>query len=235
MKKQVLNVAIVAGLAFGVVACGNDNNAAEDATTTTTTENTTTDTETTTTTSTGNYAAMADSVERNSQQGYYLNPKTGKAYNNLRVDRSTGRVTTEAGEPVWRYVDNRNWGVYGYESNNRNWNQLGEARMQGNNLEYKTDDNRWVDYDNRWKYDDGILEGEWEKETANSKTKIEEDGDMKMKTEDGTKVKREADGDTKIKRADGTKIKQEADGDMKIKTKDGKKIKVDEDGVKTKN
>jgi hypothetical protein len=46
---------------------------------------------------------------------------------------------------------------------------------------------------------------------------VEEDGDMKMKTEGGTKIKREA------------------DGDMKIKTQDGKKIKVDEDGVKTKN
>lgn len=210
-------MAVIAGLAFGVVACSNDgNNTAENdsATTSTTTANT----ETTTATSTGNYAAMADSVERNSQQGYYLNPKTGKAYSNLRVDRTSGRVTTEAGEPVWRYVDRRNWWVYGMDpQNNNTWNQVGEARMQGNNLEYKGEGDKWMNYDSRWKKDDGIFEDEWKKETENEKIKIEEDGD------------------TKIKRDDGTKIKQEADGDLKIKTKDGKKIKVDEDGVKTKN
>jgi hypothetical protein len=232
MKKQVLNVAIVAGLALSVIACGTDENTTGDATTENATPATT---ETVTTTSTGSYAAMADSVERNSQQGYYLNPKTGKSYNNLRVDRSTGRVSTEAGEPVYRYVDNRNWSVYGYEPDNRNWSQVGEARMQGQNLQYRGDNDQWVDYDTRWKYDDGILEGEWEKETENSKTKVEDDGDMKMKNEDGSKMKSEADGDTKMKTPDGTKIKREANGDMKIKTKDGKKIKVDEDGVKTKN
>ena len=228
MKKQVLNAAIVAGLALSVVACGNDDNAAADAATTETTE-------TVSTTSTGNYAAMADSVERNSQQGYYLNPKTGQAYSSLRVDRSTGRVSTDAGEPVYRYVDNRNWSVYGYAPDNRNWSQVGEARMQGEDLQYRGDDDKWVDYDTRWKYDDGILEGEWEKETENSKTKIEDDGDMKTKMDDGSKMKRDADGDMKIKTDDGTKIKRDADGEMKIKTKDGKKIKVDEDGVKTKN
>lgn len=213
---------------MSVVACGNDDNAAADVTTSTAPE-------TETITSTGNYAAMADSVERNSQQGYYLNPRTGQPYNSLRVDRSTGRVSTDAGEPVYRYVDNRNWGVYGYEPDNHNWSQVGEARMQGRDLQYRGDNDQWVDYDTRWKYDDGILEGEWEKETANSKTKIEDDGDMKTKTDDGAKMKREADGDMKMKTEDGTKIKREADGDMKIKTKDGKKIKVDEDGVKTKN
>jgi hypothetical protein len=217
MKKQFLSAAVVTGLAFAVISCGSNDNTADNATTTT--ENTSTantaNTETTTATSTGNYAAMADSVERNSQQGYYLNPKTGKAYSNLRVDRSTGRVTTEAGEPVWRYVDNRNWWVYGYDNNDRNWRQLSEARQQGNNLQYKGDGDQWVDYDTRWKKDDGIFEDEWKKETADGKMKVEEDGDVK------------------IKKDDGTKIKQEADGDLKIKTKDSK-IKVDEDGVKTK-
>lgn len=232
MKKQVVNLALLASLAMGVVSCANDGSAADKATMT---ENNADNTTATTVASTGDYAAMADSVERGSRQGYYLNPRTGEAYSNLRIDRSNGRVTTEAGEPVYRYVDNRNWRVYGYEPGSHSWNQLGEARMEGSSLQYKADDNRWVDYDTRWKYDDGILEGEWEKETANSKIKVEDDGDMKMKAEDGDKVKREADGDTKIKRADGTKIKQEADGDMKIKTEDGKKIKVDEDGVKTKN
>ncbi len=214
MKKQFLNVAVVAGLALAVVSCSNSENAAADNADTTTSA-TSANTEPTTTTSTGDYAAMADSVERNSQQGYYLNPKTGKAYSNLRVDRSTGRVSTEAGEPVWRYVDNRNWWVYGYDNSDRNWRQLGEARMQGEALEYKGDGDQWVDYDARWKKDDGLLEDEWKKETADGKMKVEEDGDIK------------------IKKDDGTKIKQEADGDLKIKTKDGK-IKVDEDGVKTK-
>ena len=213
MKKQFLSTAVIAGLAFGLIACGNsaDESANSDSAT-----NTTTNIETTTATSSGDYAAMADSVERNSQQGYYLNPRTGKPYNNLKVDRSTGRVTSDAGEPVWRYVDNRNWWVYGYDNSDRNWRQLGEARMQDEKLQYKGDNDQWMDYDARWKKDDGLLEDEWKKETENSKMKVEEDGDSKLKTEDGTK------------------IKQEADGDLKIKTKDGKKVKVDEDGVKTK-
>ena len=216
MKKQFLSVAIVAGMAFGVIACSN--NASETASSdSASTTNTMGNTETTTATSTGDYAAMADTVERNSQQGYYLNPRTGKAYNNLKVDRSTGRVSTEAGEPVWRYVDNRNWWVYGYDNNNSNWRQMGEARMDNDRLMYKGDGDQWVDYDTRWKKDDGILEDEWKKKTEDGKMTVEEDGDVKIKKEDGTK------------------IKKEADGDLKIKTKDGKKVKVDEDGVKTDN
>lgn len=208
MKKQFLNLAAVASLSIGMVACGNNGNdtAMNDTTATTTAE-------TTTATSSGSYAAMADTVEQNSSQGYYLNPKTGKPYGKLTVDRNNGRVTTEAGEPVYRYVDNRNWWVYGYDPTSSNWTQVGEARMQGNELQYKGDGDNWVDYDTRWKKDDGIINDQWKKETDSSKTKVEEDGDMKMKTDDGTKIKSE-------------------DGELKIKTKD-KKIKVDEDGVKT--
>lgn len=221
MKQQFVSVAILAGLVFGVIACSNEesNTASGDSASTTTTNTTTagTGTETNTATSAGNYAAMADSVENNSKQGYYLNPRTGKAYSNLKVDRSTGRVTTEAGEPVWRYVDKRNWWVYGYDNNNSNWNQVGEARMEGNNLQYRGENDQWVDYDTRWKKDDGLFEDEWKKKTENGKMTVEEDGDTKIKTEEGTK------------------IKKEADGDLKIKTSDGKKLKVDEDGVKTKN
>lgn len=214
MKKQILSVAIIGGLAFGVVACSNEGagTASNDTTTTSTTANV----ETTTATSTGEYAAMADSVERNSQKGYYLNPKTGQPYSGLKVDRSTGRVTTEAGEPVWRFVDNRNWWVYSWDPAAGNWSQTGEARLENNTLRYKDDGNNWVDYDTRWKKDDGILEDEWKKETENAKVKVEEDGDTKIKYEDGTKVKQDEDG-------------------IKIKTKDGKKLKVDEDGVKTDN
>jgi hypothetical protein len=234
MKKQFVNAAVIAGLAFSVIACDSNKNETGTGTDTTRDTNTTVNTETTTASSTGTYAAMADSVERGSQQGYYLNPRTGQPYASLRVDRSTGRVTTEAGEPVWRYVDNRTWQVYGYQSGSQDWRELGEARMQNQKLEYRSDNNQWVDYDNRWKYDDGILEGEWKKETENSKTKIEDDGDRKTKMDDGTKIKTESDGDTKIKTSDGTKIKSD-DDKLKIKTKDGKKIKVDEDGVKTKD
>ena len=132
MKKQFLSMAIIAGLAFGVVACSNNANESASSDSASTTNTTTATNTEASTTSTGDYAAMADSVERNSQQGYYLNPKTGKPYGNLKVDRSTGRVTTEAGEPVWRYVDNRNWWVYGYDDNS--WQQVGEAHMEGDRL-----------------------------------------------------------------------------------------------------
>ncbi|HEV7332685.1 MAG TPA: hypothetical protein VGN63_16720 [Flavisolibacter sp.] len=213
MKRQFLNVAIVAGLALGAVACSNDG---ADTALNDTAASSTDNIETTTTTSTGEYAAMADSVERASQQGYYLNPRTGQPYTNLKVDRSTGRVTTEAGEPVWRYVDNRNWWVYSWDPATDNWNQTGEARMQNNTLQFRDDSDNWVNYDARWKKDDGILEDEWKKETENAKVKVEEDGDTKIKYEDGTKVKQDEDG-------------------TKIKTKDGKKLKVDEDGVKVDN
>lgn len=216
MKRHMLSGAMIAGLAFGVIACSNDGDGSASTDTSTTNTTTATSSEVITDASTSSYAAMADSVEKNSQQGYYLNPKTGKSYGSLKVDRSTGRVTTEAGEPVWRYVDNRNWWVYGYGEND-NWSQVGEARMQGSRLEYKGDNDKWVNYDARWKKDDGLLEDEWKKKTENSKTTVEEDGDVKIKNEDGSKIKREA------------------DGDLKIKSKDGKKVKVDEDGVKTDN
>ncbi|RYZ61439.1 MAG: hypothetical protein EOO14_05040 [Chitinophagaceae bacterium] len=212
MKKQFLSVAIVAGLGLGIVACSNDS---ADTASNDTTSSATANVETTTT-STGAYAAMADSVERNSGQGYYLNPKTGQPYANLKVDRSSGRVSTEAGEPVWRYVDNRNWWVYSWDPATSNWNQTGEARMENNSLQYRDESDKWVDYDTRWKKDDGLFEDEMKKETENAKVKVEEDGDTKVKYEDGTKVKTDEEG-------------------TKIKTKDGKKIKMDKDGVKVDN
>lgn len=144
---------------------------------------------------------MADTVERNSQQGYYLNPKTGKAYKTLKVDRSTGSITDDAGEPVWRYVDNRNWWVYGGD----NWNQVGEAKMQGDKLTYKGDDDKWIDYDNRWMKDD---------EEMAKKIKISDNGmKQKMTTENGDKIKIKTDeeGNTKIK-VNGEKVKMDKNG-----------------------
>jgi len=203
MKQGLLSVCTVAAI-VSLTACSNDSTSSNtnDSTSTTTTSSTGTgDTSmTTTATSSGNYAAMADSVERNAQQGYYLNPKTGKAYTNLKVDRSTGQITDDAGEPVWRYVDRRNWWVYGdndYNDDTYNWNQVGEAKMDNDKLMYKGDSDKWVDYDTKYKVsDDGMKQ--------------------KMKTADGDKIKVKTDeeGNTKIKVND-EKVKVDKDGNVK--------------------
>ena len=212
MKNKFLSFCAAATLAIGFTACSNSGTSSEnsDTSSTTTASSSTAETvsPTTSATSENRYAAMADSVERNSQQGYYLNPKTGKPYKSLKVDRTSGSITDDAGEPVWRYVDNRNWSVYGGD----NWSQVGEAQMEGDRLRYKGDGDKWVDYDTRWKTDDMDMDKKW-KESANGvKTKTEADGDVKMK-----------DGDTKIK--------METDGQIKIKDKKtGEKIKIDENG-----
>ncbi|WP_121353098.1 hypothetical protein [Flavisolibacter nicotianae] len=203
MKKQFFSLAAITALALGFTSCSNGANdiATTDSTTTTTT---TTGTETTMASSTGNYAAMADSVEKNSEQGYYLNPKTGKAYGKLTVDRSTGRVTTEAGEPVWRYVDRRNWWVYG----GNDWSQEGEAKMEGDKLMYKGDGDKWVDYDTRWMKEDEENMKKWKESDAGNK--------QKMVTEDGDKikVKNDEEGNTKIK-VNGEKVKVDSNGNLK--------------------
>jgi hypothetical protein len=205
-------------LVVGFTACNNDSNTT--ASTTDSSSMTATDGTATTATSTVDYAAMADSVERNSQQGYYLNPRTGKAYSNLKVDRSTGRVSTEAGEPVWRYVDKRNWWVYGYDNNN--WNQMGTAKMEGDRLMYQGDDgSSWMDYDARWKADDDRMMN-----TMNDTSNMNSDG-----TSNGVKVK---DDGNKVKDGD-LKIKTDKDGDIKIKDKKtGEKVKYDADDKKIK-
>ncbi|HVF80710.1 MAG TPA: hypothetical protein VM884_02210 [Flavisolibacter sp.] len=211
MKRRFLSFCGAAALAISFTACSNTGTSSENAdtsSTTTASAGSANTTPTTSTTSEGGYAAMADSVERNSQQGYYLNPKTGKAYKSLKVDRTTGSITDDAGEPVWRYVDNRNWWVYGGD----NWSQVGEAQMEGERLRYKGDGDKWVDYDTRWKTDDVELDKKWKESTNGMKMKTEADGDVKMKDED-------------------TKIKVESDGQIKIKDKKtGEKTKIDENG-----
>jgi len=200
MKQRLFGFCAVA-VAVSFAACTNDSTNANTAdSTSTSTTNTTATTQTTSSTSEGNYAALADSVEKNSQQGYYLNPKTGKAYNNLKVDRSTGRITDESGEPVWRYVDSRNWWVYGdndYNDDMYNWQQIGEAKKEGEKLTYKGDDDKWVDYDTKWKVSDNGMK-------------------QKMTTEDGDKIKVKTDeeGNTKIKVND-EKVKVDKDGNVK--------------------
>lgn len=200
MKKNQWGLALAAS-ALIFTAC---NDAADDNTTTDSTAATET-----VTTSEGSYAAMADSLERNSQQGYYLDAKTGKPYTKLNVDRNSGQVTNEAGEPVWRYVDSRNWWVYGYDGSN--WNQVGEARMENDKMMYKGDNDAWQDYDSKWKQEDD----EWKMKTDNMKMKSGEDGEMKIKTDD-TKLKVDEDGEMKYK-TDNKTIKTDEDGSMKVK------------------
>lgn len=193
MKRTFLSSYVVAALAISFAACNNTGTTSEtgDSSNSTTTNSTNTSA-TTPMTSEGNYAAMADSVERNSQQGYYLNAKTGKPYSSLKVDRSTGRVTDEAGEPVWRYVDSRNWWVYGDDNNN--WTRVGEAKMEGNKLMYKGDDDKWVDYDTRWKVSDDGMKQKMTTESGDKiKMKTDEEGNTKIKVND-EKVKVDKDG-----------------------------------------
>lgn len=182
-------------LAVGFMACNND------ADTTATTDTTKTDTiSTNTTTNAVNYTALADSFRVNSQAGVYLHPKTGKPIR-IKYDVTTHRaVNEETNEPVWRYVDKRNWWVYGYD--NDMWNQVGTAKMDGDKILYQGDDDTWVTYDVRWAND-----------SVNSAS-----GTQKV-SDDGNKVK---DGDTKVKVADdGRKVKVTS-GDDKTKVKDGK-------------
>src|SRR5688500_14144665 len=104
-KNKIFGLLAAAGIVLGFTACNNSS----DGTATNDTVNTTLDPTAGTATTTTDYAAFADSIERNSQSGYYLNPKTGKKMN-LKVDRTSGTITdASSGEPVWRYVDNRNW------------------------------------------------------------------------------------------------------------------------------
>lgn len=210
MKKTRIFSLLAGVLAVGMVACNNEGEGSEAAndTVATSTENTTA----TTTTTTSDYSALADSARINSEAGNYLDPKTGKSIR-ISVDPQTGaRTNAETGEPVWRYVDRRTWWVYSGDE----WEPQGEARMEGNNLQYKGDDDSWITYDERWPDDD---------------TKMKE---WKTKYADGSKVEVQENGNQKYK--DGAiKVKTEKDGDIKIKTEDGKKIKRDEDGVRVKD
>ena len=190
MKKIKLFSLLAAAVSIGFVACNNDgeSTAASD-TATTTTENTVT----TTATSTGDYAAQADSVRINSEAGNYLDARSGKPIR-ISVDPQTGaRTNAETGEPVWRYVDRRNWWVYGGDD----WSQVGEARMQGDKLEYKGDKDEWVTYEKRWTDDDSKMAESWKKKYGDTKVKVSKDGDIKVKDENG-KIKYDAD-DNKVK------------------------------------
>jgi len=141
MKKNKVFSLLAVGLALGFVACNNSGNGTssnDSASTTTTTA--------TTTTTTTNYAARADTVRTNVSAGYYLNPRTGKAYTKLNVDPSTGAITDESGKPVRRYVDKRTWWVYDANS----WDTVGSAQLHNGSLMYRGDNGSWEAYDKRW-------------------------------------------------------------------------------------
>lgn len=181
MKTKIFSF-VAATIAIGFVACNNDGDS------TSATDSTTT-TDVTTTTASGNYAAQADSFRINSEAGYYLNARTGKPIR-IKVDASTGaRINEETNEPVDYYVDKRTWWVYGDDS----WDTIGTAHMEGEELRYLDDNDKWVTFDEKWKMEDG----DSKMKSGDSKTKTEKDGDSKTKSGD-TKVKTDEDG-TKVK------------------------------------
>jgi hypothetical protein len=233
-KRIIMKKAHWLGLAtfmavFTACNSGNDNTAAADSTAVTT--NTTT---ATTETSSGNYAAMADSFRVNSEAGNILDARTGKAIR-VRYDATTHRaVNAETNEPVWRYVDRRTWWVYGPE--NDNWNKIGEARMEGNNLQYRGDNDAWLNYDERWKTEDE----RWMNDTSGYGTSgtttsgtTESGTSSNMSTSSGkTKV---ADHGNKVKDND-VKVKASKDGDLKLKDKQtGDKVKYNAENGKVKS
>jgi hypothetical protein len=183
MKTKIFSL-VAATITLGFTACNSDgdNTTSTDSTTSTTTD-------VNTNTSTGNYAAQADSFKINSEAGNYLDAHTGKPIK-IDVDVTTGeRVNAETNEPVRYYVDRRTWWVYGDDS----WDTIGSARMEGNELRFRDDNDKWVTYDQKWKTDDD----EAKMKSDNSKSKVEKDGDSKIKGDDG-KVKNDDDG-TKVK------------------------------------
>ncbi len=195
MKKNKVFSLFVAALTLGFTACNNssDEKASTGDSATSTAENASASSAN----SNNDYSAFADSVERNSQAGHYLNAKTGKPLK-LKVNRSTGEILDETtGEPVWHYVDNRNWWVYGIDDSDWYWDTMGEAHMEKDQLMYKDDNGKWVDYDVRWKSADEKITKGWKEKSGNTKIKVSKDGDIKVKDESG-KTKYDAD-DNKIK------------------------------------
>ena len=179
MKTRIFSL-VATTITLGFAACNSDGES-------TTSTDTTVTTDVSTNTSTGNYAAQADSFKTNSEAGYYLDARTGKPIK-INVDATTGtRVNAETNEPVRYYVDKRPWWVYGDDS----WDTVGSAQMEGNELRFRGDNDKWVTYDEKWKIDEG--DGEAKLKTEDSKTKIEQDGDTKIKAGD-TKVKADEEG-----------------------------------------
>lgn len=196
MKRKISGFCAAAALAISLAACNGNDTATTD-NKDSSGQNTSSTNMSNTSSNLGKFAALADSVRINTEQGNYLNARTGKPYTKLTVDTATGRITDETGAPVWRYVDRRTWWVYGDDDWDTNWQQQGEAKMDGDKLTYKSDGDKWVDYDTKWKVsDDGMKQ--------------------KMVSDDGTKIKMKTDeeGNTKVKIGD-EKMKIDSNGNMK--------------------
>lgn len=190
--KQIKIFTLLTGLSFALfTSCNNSADTTADQTDSSDLNNTTN-----VSTSTGDYSAYATEIENNSTQGFYINPKTGKAYNKLSVNRTTGEITDENNNPVWRYVDTRNWWVYGVDDD-WNWERLGEAKMENNNILYKDESGNWVTYDKRWSTNEESISKSWKTKSGDTKIKFSKDGDIKIK-DDSSKVKYDAD-DQKLK------------------------------------
>ncbi len=199
MKSRFLTVC-AATIAIGFVACNNDGTSSttgdsmgKDSPSTTGTGMNSTPTMST---SEGNYSAMYDTLEMYSSKGRYLNPSTGKPYKSLKVDRSTGMISDDMNQPVYRYVDNTNWWVYSdenMEDSSMTWSHTGEAKMEGEKMTYKGDGDTWVDYNTRYKADDEKMNKKWKSKDGEIKIKTEKDGDMKIKVGD-EKIKVDEDG-----------------------------------------
>ncbi len=183
MKGKIFSL-FAATVTLGFVACNNSSD---------TTSSTDSSSLTNTATDVGQYAAKADSIRINSEAGNYLNAKTGKPIK-LSMDTKTGKVTDETGAPVWRYVDRRNWWVYG----GTNWDTIGRAQMKDDQLWYWRDD-KWINYDDMWKTEDERMSSMNDANTTTTTTEGDTTGNykMKLKTKDG-KVKTDEKG-TKTK------------------------------------
>ena len=180
MKTRIFSL-VAATITLGFAACSSDGNNTSSIDSTSTTDVSTTNN------STSNYSAQADSFKVNSDAGNYLDARTGKPIK-ISVDATTGaRLNAETNEPVQYYVDKRTWWVYGDDS----WDTFGSAQMEGSELRFKADNDKWVSYDEKWKIDEG--DGEAKLKTGESKTKVEQDGDTKTKTDDG-KIKTDEEG-----------------------------------------
>lgn len=176
MKKQIFS--LVAVLSLGFAACNSDG----DTSATTDSTNVTT----TTTTSSGDYAAMADEFQRNSEAGKYRDVKTGEPIK-ISVDKISGKkINTATNENITRYilVDDSDWWVYDWEGN-----RLSRAKMENDKLLFEDSSNNWVDYEVKWKNDDD----ESKMKSDDMKVKTEKDGDTKIKTDD-KKIKIDEDG-----------------------------------------
>ena len=198
-QNRIFNCVAALALTAAVASCNNDATTSDNADTTSTNP-TTTATDNNTLTTSGDYAAYADELEKNSSSGRYINPRTGKAYKKLTVNRSTGEVMDENNQPVWRYVDSENWWVYGLDDSDWTWRRMGEAKMEKDQLMYKDDSGNWINYDTRWKTDDDNVGKSWKTKSGDTKIKVDKDGDIKIKDENG-KTKYDAD-DNKVKTDD---------------------------------